>query len=44
MQRPLLESQIILTVESALGARGHKLAPDAGSPDFALSFHHRSFQ
>ena len=35
---PLLESQIMVTVESVLGASGYKLVPDADSADFALSF------
>ena len=35
---PLLESQIMVTVESALGAKGYKIVPDVDSADFALSF------
>jgi hypothetical protein len=35
---PLLESQIMVTVESALGAKGYKIVPDVESADFALSF------
>ncbi|MCO4810790.1 MAG: DUF4136 domain-containing protein [Gammaproteobacteria bacterium] len=35
---PLLESQIMVTIESALGAKGYKIVPDAESADFALSF------
>jgi hypothetical protein len=35
---PLLESQIMVTVESALGAKGYKLISDLDSADFALSF------
>jgi hypothetical protein len=35
---PLLESQIMVTVESALGARGYKLVSAVESADFALSF------
>lgn len=35
---PLLESQIMVTVESALGAKGYKLVSDLDSADFALSF------
>lgn len=35
---PLLESQIMVTVETALGAKGYKLVPDVDSADFALSF------
>ena len=35
---PLLESQIMVTVESVLGARGYKLVSDLDSADFALSF------
>lgn len=35
---PLLESEIMVTVESVLGAKGYKLVPDVNSADFALSF------
>ena len=35
---PLLESQIMVTIESVLGAKGYKIVPDAESADFALSF------
>jgi len=35
---PLLESRIMVTVESALGAKGYALVPDAESADFALAF------
>ena len=35
---PLLESQIMVTVESALGAKGYKLVSDVDSADFALAF------
>jgi hypothetical protein len=35
---PLLESQIMTTVESALGVKGYKLISDVESADFALSF------
>jgi hypothetical protein len=35
---PLLESQIMVTVESALGAKGYRVVPDVESADFALSF------
>ena len=35
---PLLESEIMVTVESVLGAKGYKLVPDVDSADFALSF------
>ncbi|MGB5624579.1 MAG: DUF4136 domain-containing protein [Woeseiaceae bacterium] len=35
---PLLESQIMVTVESALGAKGYKLISDLDSADFAVSF------
>ncbi len=35
---PLLESRIMVTVESALGAKGYTLVPDAESADFALAF------
>lgn len=35
---PMLESRIMVTVESALGAKGYRLVPDPESADFALSF------
>ena len=35
---PLLESQIMVTVESALGTKGYKLVSDLDSADFAMSF------
>lgn len=35
---PLLEPQIMTTVESGLGTRGYKLISDVESADFALSF------
>lgn len=38
MPSPLLESQIMVSIESALGAKGYKLVSDVDSADFALSF------
>jgi len=35
---PMLEPRIMVTVESALGAKGYSLVPDAESADFALAF------
>ena len=35
---PMLEPRIMVTVESALGAKGYTLVPDAASADFALAF------
>jgi hypothetical protein len=35
---PLLESQIMVTVETALGVKGYRLIADVDSADFALSF------
>ena len=35
---PLLESRIMVTVESALGTKGYSLVPDVESADFALAF------
>jgi len=34
---PMLEPRIMVTVESALGAKGYRLIPDVESADFALS-------
>ena len=35
---PMLESRIMVTVESALGTKGYRLIPDAASADFVLAF------
>jgi len=35
---PMLESQIMVTLESALGTKGYRLIPDAESADFVLAF------